>query len=495
MFDENGKFIGEEELPKNAEPVSEERTSEPAASEFETETAENNEETTEAEDVKSNSCAEEKFEQAVEQDFKQMYEQPAPKKKSALKTVAFTGLCAALAGVIFAVSSMGMGHLTGNPSAFKIGTTQEALQIESTEAVQLNYSDSEAIAGELSIEDIAIACLPSVVSITSKGVYEIMTFFGNYQTESNSSGSGIIIGQNDTELLIVTNYHVVSDSKELTVVFSHEENEAKSGDASYMNVAQIKGYDADKDIAVIAVKLNEISEETKSKIKIAAIGDSDAIKLGSGVVAIGNALGYGQSVTHGIISAVNREVTMEGVKGGETTNAYIQTDAAINAGNSGGALLNMKGELIGINTAKISSTGVEGMGYAIPITDVEELINELMNLKTREVVDEENRGYLGIYGVDVTTKESQAYGMPVGVFVQETIEGSPADKSDLQQGDIIVKVDNVSVTSMSQLQTRLAYYSKGETVTLTVKRTDGRRYGDVEVSVKLGSKSEAKIDE
>lgn len=485
MFDENGNFIGEEPSMEKDEETTE----------CETEAIVTDEEPAEAEGVESNGNMEENFGQSFGQNFEQVYEQPAPKKKSALKTVAFTGLCAALAGVIFTVSSMGVGYVTGKPASFTIGTTQEALQTESTEVAQLNYSDSEAIGGELSIEDIATACLPSVVSITNKGVYEVMTFFGNYQTESISSGSGIIIGQNDTELLIVTNYHVVSDSKELTVVFSHEENEAKSGDTSYMNVAQIKGYDADKDIAVIAVKLNEISEETKSKIKIAAIGDSDAIKLGSGVVAIGNALGYGQSVTHGIISAVNREVTMEGVKGGKTTNAYIQTDAAINAGNSGGALLNMKGELIGINTAKISSTGVEGMGYAIPITDVEELINELMNLKTREIVDEENRGYLGIYGVDVTSKESQAYGMPVGVFVNETIEGTPADKSDLQQGDIIVKIDDVSVTSMSQLQTRLAYYAKGETVTLTVKRADGRRYNDVEVKVKLGSKSDAKIDE
>ncbi len=423
--------------------------------------------------------------------------QPVKKKGRAVKTIALTVVCAALAGIVFSVSSTWMTYITSDPASevgvVTPGNSEE--KIEGTDTALLNYSALANVEGEMTIEDIVDACLPSVVSITNRGVYEVMTFFGNYQTESISSGSGIIIGQNDTELLIVTNYHVVADSKELTVVFSHEEAEALSGDTSYMNVAQIKGYDDEKDIAVIAVKLSEIDSDTKSKIKVAAIGNSDEIKLGSGVVAIGNALGYGQSVTHGIVSAVKREVTMEGVSGGEITNEYIQTDAAINSGNSGGALLNMKGELIGINSAKISATGVEGMGYAIPITDVEELIGNLMALKTREVVAEKDRGYLGITGYDVTTEASQLYGMPVGVFIKGTVTGSPAERSKLESGDIITKIDGVSVSTMTALQDRLSYYAKGETVTLTIKRINGRRYEDMEVDVTLADKKTAGIAE
>lgn len=423
-----------------------------------------------------------------------VYEQTEPPKKKgkAGKVILITGVCAALACVVFAAASFATKLLVLDYSAsVNIGTTQDATDIGSTDKTLLNYSLLMNEEGEMSIEDIVEACLPSVVSITNKGVSEIMTFFGNYQTESISSGSGIIVGQNDKELLIVTNYHVVADSKELTVVFSHEEAEALKGDTSYMNVAQVKGYDANKDIAVISVKLSEISDETKKEIKVAAIGNSDDIKLGSGVVAIGNSLGYGQSVTHGIVSALDREITMQG---SQNANKYIQTDAAINGGNSGGALLNMKGELIGINTAKIAASGVEGMGYAIPITDVEDLINNLMTLKTREVVDEKDRGYLGIYGVDVTATDSQKYGMPMGVFVQELIANSPAAKSDLQTGDVIVKIDDISVSTMASLQDRLTYYRKGETVTLTVKRIEGRRYVDKEVSITLGSKEAAGIE-
>lgn len=428
---------------------------------------------------------------------KKAYQKSEKKKGGVFKTILLTGVCAALAGVVFSVSSMWITYITTDPAIEEsLATTKDAQEkIETTDTTLLNYSGLSNVEGEMAIEDIVDACLPSVVSITNKGVYEVMTFFGNYQTESISSGSGIIIGQNDTELLIVTNYHVVADSKELTVVFSHEEAQAQSGDSSYMNVAQIKGYDDEKDIAVIAVKLSEISEETKKEIKVAAIGNSDDIKLGSGVVAIGNALGYGQSVTHGIVSAVKREVTMEGVSGGETTNEYIQTDAAINSGNSGGALLNMKGELIGINSAKISATGVEGMGYAIPITDVEELINSLMALKTRAVVPEKDRGYLGITGYDVSSDVSLLYGMPVGVYVKETVKGSPAEKSKIEAGDIIVKIDGVSVSTMTALQDRLSYYAKGETVTLTIKRINGRRYEDIEVEVTLADKKTAGITE
>lgn len=477
MFDENGNYIGE-----NLE---------------NTENTENtrNIETEEAQVVIEETASQEESVNVEEEpgftnDFDTAYTAPEKKKKAGcLKPVLITVLCACVAGIVFTLAM----NLTQNiVERYDIGTTQEALS--QSEDVKLSYSELTYEEGQLSIESIAEACLPSVVSITNKGVSEIMTFFGNYQTESISSGSGIIIGKNDTELLIVTNYHVVADNKELTVVFSHEEEAATGGDASYMNIAKVKGYDEDKDIAVIAVNLSEITEDTMERISIATIGNSDDVKLGSGVVAIGNALGYGQSITHGIVSAINREVTMEGVSGGTITNKYIQTDAAINSGNSGGALLNMKGELIGINSAKISSTGVEGMGYAIPISDVEELISDLMTLKTRDVVPEEKRGYLGIYGTDVTNQVSQMYGMPVGVFVQEAIESSPAQAAGLISGDIIVGIDGVTVSSMTALQDRLSYYEAGETIALKVKRQNGRVYEDVELTVTLGSKKDAGIE-
>lgn len=431
-------------------------------------------------------------------DFSDDYGIPEEKKEKKqlsfgfLKPVVISALCAVVAGAVFSVSvRLGDAVL----DVIEIGTTQSVLNTDrDKEAALLSYSEFASSDGVMSIESIVEACLPSVVAITNKGVSEVMTFFGNYQMESESSGSGIIIGKNDTELLIVTNYHVVADSKELTVVFSHDEEAVQRGETENMNVALVKGYNEDKDIAVIAVKLSDISQETMDKVKIATIGNSNDIKLGSGVVAIGNSLGYGQSVTHGIVSAVRREVTMEGINGGTMTNEYIQTDAAINAGNSGGALLNMRGELIGINSAKISSTGVEGMGYAIPISDVEELINSLMSEKTREIVSEEKRGYLGIYGVNVTSEDNMRYGMPVGVFVQDKIAGSPADKSSLKKGDIIVKIDNTAISSMTALQDRLSYYEAGEKVLLTVMRESGDEYVEVEVEITLGSKSEAGIE-
>lgn len=474
MFDENGKYIEETEETPQAEAVTENETEIVETAEAEMPAFETEEKAVDGEPAFTNEFTAPEVKE---------------KKKGILKPVITAAVCACVAGVVFTCA---MSFTENVIDRVKLETTQEALV--QSEAVKLSYSHLAYAEGELTIENIAEACLPSVVSITNKGVSEIMTFFGNYQTESISSGSGIIIGENNSELLIVTNYHVVADSKELSVVFAHEEAVASNDDA-YINIAKVKGYDADKDIAVIAVKLDEISAETKSRIKVATIGNSDDIKLGSGVVAIGNALGYGQSVTHGIVSAVGREITMEGVKGGTITNEYIQTDAAINSGNSGGALLNMNGELIGINSAKISSTGVEGMGYAIPITDVEELISELMSVKTRDVVSEEKRGYLGIYGTDVTSQVSQAYGMPMGIFVQEAIEGSPADRSQLEEGDIIVEIDGVSVNNMASLQDRLAYYEAGEAVTLTVKRVEGRKYVEKEISVTLGSKDAAGIEE
>ncbi len=318
----------------------------------------------------------------------------------------------------------------------------------------LNSSNSATVAA------IVDNCLPSVVSITNKGVTEVRTMFGTYQQDAESSGSGIIIGENDKELLIVTNYHVVSGSNELSVVFSYDED----SDSPSLVSAKIKGYVADKDLAVISVSLDEITDEMRSKIKVATIGDSSNLTLGQEVVAIGNALGYGQSVTTGIISALGRNVTVSDDNGGEITNKLIQTDAAINPGNSGGALLNMNGELIGINSVKVSSSSVEGMGYAIPISDVQSIIEELMLKETRDVVAEEFRGYLGINPIDVTNEIYETYGMPVGIYINNVYDNSPAANAGLVKGNIITKFDGQTVKNRTELTSLLTYYKAGETV-------------------------------
>lgn len=334
------------------------------------------------------------------------------------------------------------------------------------------------------ITAIANNCLPSVVSITNKGVTEVRTLFGTYQQDTESSGSGIIIGANDNELLIVTNYHVVSGSNELSVVFSYDED---SDDPSLVS-AKLKGYESDKDLAVISVSMNDITEEMKSQIKVATIGDSSTLQLGQDVVAIGNALGYGQSVTTGIISALNREVTVSGDDGTPITNKLIQTDAAINPGNSGGALLNMKGELIGINSVKVSSSSVEGMGYAIPISDVQSIIEDLMLKETRDVVAEEAQGYLGIGGTDVTNEISQTYDMPMGIFINTIYEDSPAATAGLSKGNIITKFDGQTVKSMSELKTLLTYYKSGETVEIIAMVQGSEGYLEKTFSLTLGTK-------
>ncbi|MCD8048313.1 MAG: trypsin-like peptidase domain-containing protein, partial [Clostridia bacterium] len=409
----------------------------------------------------------------------------APKKKSPWRAVGITAVCAVVAGALFS------GTLAIALPLMGVETVSTTSDIETTQAI-LNMGSSEKSAEDLTVEQIVESCLPSVVSITNKSVSEIMTFFGNYQQESVSSGSGIIIGKNDTELLIVTNYHVVADASELTVIFSHDEN--NEDETSYMKTPVVKGYDADKDIAVVSIPLSEIDDETMSKIAIATIGDSNELKMGSGVIAIGNALGYGQSATRGIVSALNREITTENANGVTVTNKYIQTDAAINGGNSGGALLNMAGEVVGINTAKTVSTSVEGIGYAIPISDVVDLIDELMNIEIRDVVDEEDRGYLGIQGDDVTTSDSSRFGMPVGAYIVNVYKNSPADDAGLQKGDIITKIDNVTISTLAELQDRLSRYSAGETVTLVVSRRTGGEYTETNIEVTLGTKSQAGIE-
>ena len=310
------------------------------------------------------------------------------------------------------------------------------------------------------VSDIVEQAMPTVVAITSTAVYQSNNygygwfFRGGPQTYEVPS-SGIIVGENDKELLIVTNNHVVEDSTSLKVAFIDSE----------VVDAAIKGTDAETDLAVIAVPLEQIKDDTKSKIKVARLGNSDELKVGQGVVAIGNALGYGQSVTVGYVSALNREVRVSNT----STRELLQTDAAINPGNSGGALLNMKGEVIGINAAKYSSTEVEGIGYAIPISKAEDIMNQLMNRKTMNPVEEAKRGYLGIQGTSVDEESAAAFGMPRGVYVYKILEEGAAAQSDLREKDIITKVDGQSVRNMTDLQELLACYEMGEQIDLTVQ--------------------------
>ena len=322
--------------------------------------------------------------------------------------------------------------------------------------------------------------MPSIVSITNKSVQEVRSIFGTgiREYQSESAGSGIIIGQNDDELLLVTNNHVVEGAKQLSVCFIDEE----------VCEATIKGTDADNDLAVIAVKLSDIKDSTMDSITIATMGSSDDLLIGQQVVAIGNALGYGQSVTTGIISALEREFTID-----DYSAKLIQTDAAINPGNSGGALLNMKGEVIGINSAKLASAKIEGMGYAIPISTATPIIEDLMNRQTREPVDKADASYLGISGVSVSAEVSNTYNIPEGIYVSEVTKDGPAEKAGITKGDVIKKFDGASVSSMAELKDQLKYYKAGETVKILVKRSDGSEYKDVTINVTLGKRSESDL--
>ena len=320
--------------------------------------------------------------------------------------------------------------------------------------------------------------MPAVVAVASTAVYQMPDFGfgwffggGSQSYEVPSSGSGIIIGENDTELLIVTNNHVVQDTVSLKITFV---------DDTAVD-AVIKGTDTDTDLAVISVPLDQIPQETKEKIAVARLGDSDGLKVGQGVIAIGNALGYGQSVTVGYVSALNREIkTSDG-----NTRVLLQTDAAINPGNSGGALLNMKGEVIGINAAKYSSTEVEGIGYAIPVSGVQDILDELMNRKTRSEVAEEKRGYLGIQGTTVDEDAAAAFGMPKGVYVYKILKDGAAADSQLREKDIITKLDGMTVKSMQELQKLLKGYEAGETIELLVQRQEDGQYKEIQIPVTL----------
>ena len=418
---------------------------------------------------------------------------PTKKKKGGfMKTVAKCMVLALVFGSVSSAAFMGTNYLGRTYFGEKVTLEAETSDVELSKTN--TPASTNAFSGSgLDVYDVSSIvdnCMPSVVSITNIGTQEFRTFFGTYEQESQSSGSGIIIGQNDTELLIVTNNHVISNAKEISVYFNSDGEEA---DENNVISAKVKGTEPSKDLAVIAVQLKDIPQETRDIIKIATIGDSSAMRVGEPVVAIGNAYGYGLSVTSGIVSALNREVSVQ-ADGQTITNKLIQTDAAINPGNSGGALLNSKGELIGINSVKFISEEVEGMGYAIPITDVESIIGDLMNKITRDQVAEEKRGYLGITGVDVTEEASRNYGMPVGAYVNTVVEGGAAQKAGIQKGDIITKLDGSTVSGFDQLKAALSYYSAGETVPITIQRMEGSDYVEKTLELKLISAKEAGVE-
>ena len=349
------------------------------------------------------------------------------------------------------------------------GEAKEVRQTSTT--TQLNQTSSTVTSD---VSGIVEQAMPSIVSITNMSIQEVQNFFGQTQEqESESLGSGIIIQQSDTELLIATNNHVVEGADTLTVTFVDEESVE----------ANIKGTDPSKDLAIVAVPLESIKDSTMETIAIATLGDSNEVQVGEPAIAIGNALGYGQSVTTGIISATNRQIDMDGFD-----SELIQTDAAINPGNSGGALLNANGAVIGINTAKINSSVAEGMGYAIPISDASEVLTNLMNRETRERVSDEARGYLGITGQDVSSDIGEAYNMPTGVYISEVTKGSGAEQAGLSRGSIITGMEGVTIDSMETLQDQLSYYAVGETVELTVQvPASGGDYEEQTVSVTLGA--------
>ena len=377
-------------------------------------------------------------------------------------------------GVLASTAFQGSNYLYNKANGGTVTATDKA-ELNIASAVSSSSTDAAGTDTDssASVSTIAEAAMPSLVAITNKSVQEMQSMFGQTQAyESESSGSGIIIGKTDTELLMVTNNHVVSGAQDLSVGFMDES----------VAEAAVKGTDADHDIAVIAVKLSDLSEDTLSAIKVIEIGSSSNLEVGEQVVAIGNALGYGQSVTTGIVSALNREVTID-----NTANTLIQTDAAINPGNSGGALLNMSGQLVGINSAKYSDTSVEGMGYAIPVDDVVDIIENLMNRQVRtEKAAEGERGFLGISGQDVTSEVSQAYDMPKGVYITSVETGSAAEQVGLQKGDIITKFDGTSVSALADLKEQLAYYKTGEQVKITYSTRENGQYAEKTATVTLG---------
>ena len=403
----------------------------------------------------------------------------AAKKKSRLVRLCALILCAILLGAVAAGSFFGVSTILKSDAVSSALSGSESGQ-RTIRLSSVSYSAGDTtLSSSLDVSDVAEGMMPAMVSITNVSVQEVQSSFGMFgrgqtQTqETQSSGSGIIIGENESELLIVTNNHVVEDATTLSVCFVDDE----------VCAATIKGTDPDNDLAVIAVKLSAVKTATAETIRIAVLGDSDKLKVGQQVVAIGNALGYGQSVTTGIVSALGRKI--------DTADAtMIQTDAAINPGNSGGALLNMNGEVIGINSAKFSSTDVEGMGYAISITAATPIIEDLMNRTTREKVSDENASWLGVKGEDITASISSSYGIPQGVYVTSLDAESPLTAAGVTVKSVITHFDGIRVTGYSNLEKRLKYYAAGETVTVTVQVIEGGEYLEKTVTVTLGRASE-----
>ena len=414
-------------------------------------------------------------------DMSRRYMETAParkRKRNWRKTVLSLILCGALFGSAAAAAFTGTNALLKNGQA--AGEKSAASQTQSAAGLStVSFSsDTSASSQTLDVSDIAEGMMPAMVSITNISVQEVQSYFGMFgrgrtQTQqSQSSGTGIIIGENSSELLIVTNNHVVEDATTLSVCFVDDE----------VCEASIKGTDPDNDLAVISVKLSSIKSQTAEVIKSAKIGNSDELKVGEQVVAIGNALGYGQSVTTGIVSALNRQID-------DTDAVMIQTDAAINPGNSGGALVNMNGEVVGINSAKFSSTDVEGMGYAISITTATPIIEDLMNRTTREKVSDENASYLGIKGEEITASVSSAYGIPQGVYITAVNSDSPLTEVGIPAKSVLTHFDGVRVTSCESLEDRLQYYAAGETVEITFQVLEGNKYTEKTVSVTLAHAS------
>lgn len=398
--------------------------------------------------------------------------------KNLMRAAAVAGfaiLFGVVSSAVFLATNVVGGRLLGLRSSDET-TTVSSDKISNGTALS---TSSSVVTSDVS--DVVDKVMPSIVSITSMSVQEVQSFFGGtYEQTSEGAGTGIIIGKNDTELLIVTNNHVVEGSDTLTVTF----NDQSSVEAN------IKGMDATYDVAVIAVALDQISDDTMGAISVATLGDSTTLKIGEPAIAIGNALGYGQSVTTGVISALDRSVSTTDAQTGETQESgakLIQTDAAINPGNSGGALVNVNGEVIGINSAKLTGENVEGIGYAIPISDVSDLIQNLMNQETKTKVPENERGMLGITGMSVSDAFSQQIDVPAGVYVMEVSSGSGADKAGMTKGSIITAINGSSIDSMEALQEQLQYYAKGDTVSLTilVPQTNGE-YEDQTLDVTLG---------
>lgn len=425
---------------------------------------------------------------------------PKNSKKLAKKIGAIT-LSAVLFGSVAAGSFQAVNYFSPFSKTTGSSGSTASNNSSSTSLLKTTAVSGSSNTGSLDVSDITTSAMPSIVAITNKSVQEVQDYFSQFgfggqgqpQTqETESQGSGIIIGKNDSELLMVTNNHVVEGADTLSVCFIDNQ----------VYEAAIKGTDPENDLAVIAVPLDSISDDTMSKIAVASIGDSDSLKVGEQVVAIGNALGYGQSVTTGIVSAVNRTLSSNSSDTQDSNSSsddsssatYIQTDAAINPGNSGGALLNMNGEVIGINSAKLASTEVEGMGYAIPISRVSDIIDNLMNQTTRTKVDSDKQGTIGIKGINVTSDVQEKYNLPEGIYVSEVTSGSAAEKAGITSGSVITKFDGKSVTDIESLQDLLQYYKAGETVELTLQVPDSDSYKEKTVSITLGSKSATSSD-